>query len=287
MLQSDVELADAQQLLSKAKNEFQTQKVMLNILLGFSPEKPVDYIGTLSSGIYDFNMDLSACMACSHENRPEMEISDISLEMGEKDLAIQSGQFSPKITANADYYIRNNWYDNQGTDSLGQAYDLDQENTYWTVMIQLQWDFNLGGKQFYQRGRAVHEIDRLKQHRKSTWDTITAQVQMSYTTLLEARGRIDFSQTALQSARESYERTQKRYEVQVGTIYELLDIQASLTRAEANCNQAETDYRLSLANLYYAMGQQNFALTENQPPEDPATNARDRNGDQLNDHEIN
>lgn len=207
-----------------------------------------------------------------------MEISDISLEMGEKDLAIQSGQFSPRITANADYYIRNNWYDNQATDSLGQPYDLDQENTYWTAMIQLQWDFNLGGKQFYQRGKAVHEIDRLKQHRKSTWDTITAQIQTSYTNLLEARGRIDFSQTALQSARESYERTQKRYEVQVGTISELLDIQASLTRAEANCNQAVTDYRLSLANLYYAMGQQNFALTENQPPEDSTINAKNRNG---------
>ncbi len=282
VLQSEVELADAQQLLSKAKNKVQSQKVMLNILLGFPPDMPIDYVGHLSSGIYDFNLDLTTCMANAHTNRPEMKISDIGLEMGKKELAIQTGQFSPKITANADYYIRNNWYDHDGVTNTGQTYDLDQENTYWTAMIQLQWDFNLGGRQFYQRGKAVHEIARLRQNRKSTWDLITAQVQTHYTTLLEAQGRIDFSQTALASAREGYKRAQKRYQVQVGTISELLDIQASLTRAEANCNQATTDYQLGLANLYYAMGQQNLTLTESPMPENSPITTMDRNGDQLN-----
>jgi len=282
VLQSEVELADARQLLSKAKNEVHTLNVMLNILLGFPPDMPIKYVGHLSSGNYNFNMDLSVCTTCAHKNRPEMEISDISLEMGEKELAIQSGQFSPRITANADYYIRNTWYDNQRTNGIGQTYDPDQENTYWTAMIQLQWDFNLGGRQFYQRGKAVHEIAKLRQNRKSTRDLITAQVQMHYTNLLETRGRIDFSQTALESAREGYERAQKRYQVQVGTIDELLDIQASLTRAEANCNQAVSDYQLGLANLYYAMGQQNFTLTENQMPEDSTITANGNNGDPLN-----
>ena len=282
VLQSEVELADARQLLSKAKNEVHTLNVMLNILLGFPPDIPINYVGQLSPGNYDFNMNLNVCTTCAHKNRPEMEISDIGLEMGKKELAIQTGQFSPKITANADYYIKNNWYDNQGINGIGQTYDLDQENTYWTAMIQLQWDFNLGGQQFYQRGKAVHEIARLRQNRKSTRDLITAQVQMHYTNLLETRGRIDFSQTALESAREGYKRAQKRYQVQVGTIYELMDIQTSLTRAEANCNQAVTDYQLGLANLYYAMGQQNFTLTESPVPEGSSSTANDHNGDQLN-----
>lgn len=270
VLQSEVELADARQLLSKAKNEVQTQKVLLNILLAFPAEKPVEYIGQLSADpskfdmtLSEFDMTLTDCLHCALENRPEMEMADISLEMGEKELAIQAGQFSPKITASADYYIRNNFYDEKGTNALGQEYDRDQKNTYWTVMIQMQWDFNLGGRQFYQRAKADHDLSRLKQNRKSTRDKITAQVQMSFTNLLEARDRIDFSQTALKSALEGYERAQKRYQVQMGTIYELLDIQASLTRAEANCNQAIADYQVSLANLVYAIGRQDLTVVEN------------------------
>ena len=61
VLQSEVELADARQLLSKAKNEVHTLNVMLNILLGFPPDIPVKYVGHLSSGNYNFNMGFRYC----------------------------------------------------------------------------------------------------------------------------------------------------------------------------------------------------------------------------------
>ncbi len=262
VLQADVELADARQLLSKAKNQMQNQQVILNILMGFPAEKQVTYVGQLSADPLDFDKSMMECLGCALENRPEMEISDISLEMAKKELAIQSGQFSPKITASADYYVRNNYYDAKARNAMGQEYSQDQENEYWTAMIQLQWDFNLGGRQIYQRAKAGHDLSRLQQNQKITRDQITAQVQMSYTSLLEARERIAFSQTALNSALEGYDRAQKRYQVQMGTIAELLDIQASLTRAEANCNQAIVDYQLSLANLIYAIGMQDTGVDE-------------------------
>jgi outer membrane protein TolC len=85
---------------------------------------------------------------------------------------------------------------------------------------------------------------------------------MSLLKLQEAKGRIETSGGALEAAQESYDRAKKWSQVQMGTISDLLDIQAKLTRAEANRNNAASDYRLSLAELYYSMGRRNDDLTE-------------------------
>ncbi|MFZ2630266.1 MAG: TolC family protein [Desulfosalsimonadaceae bacterium] len=262
VLQSRVDLADAQQQLSQAKNEVETQKVMMNLLLGIPAEAPVIYEGQPSLDVRDADWDLGNCLVSANQHRPEIKVAEKSIQMAQKDLAIQLGKFSPRISANYDYYMRNTDYKNEELLVTGETYDRDQENTYWTAMIQMQWEFNLGGQQFYQQAGARHEVERLFQHRKDMEDRISAQVRTSFLRLEEAKGRIETSGGALEAARESYDRAKKWSQVQMGTISDLLDIQAKLTRAEANRNNAVSDYRLSLAELYYSMGRRNDGLTE-------------------------
>lgn len=262
VLQSRVDLADAQQQLSQARNEVETQKVMMNLLLGIPAEAPVIYKGQPSLDVQGADWNLDDCLVCANRNRPEMKVAEKSIQMAQKDLAIQLGRFSPKISAIYDYYMRTNDYEKGGILNTGIPYDRDQENTYWTAMIQMQWDFNLGGQQFYQQAGARHEIERLLQNRKDVLDRISAQVRMSLLKLQEAKGRIETSGGALEAAQESYDRAKKWSQVQMGTISDLLDIQAKLTRAEANRNNAASDYRLSLAELYYSMGRRNDDLSE-------------------------
>ncbi|MDA8403358.1 MAG: TolC family protein, partial [Desulfobacteraceae bacterium] len=264
VLQSKVDLADAQEQLSQAKNLVETQKVTMNLLLGIPVETPVVYEGEPSLEASDVDIDLARCLDCAYQNRPEVEVAQKSIEMAEKELAIQRGRFSPKVSANYDYIIRNTDYKHPGYDGTGQPYNRDEENTYWMVALQLQWDFNLGGQQFYQQARAKHDMERLIHHRQEVKDQISAQIRTSFLKLQEAKSRIATSRTALDAAEESYARSKKWSQVQMGTIIDLLDIQAKLTRAEANRNIAMSDYRLSLANLYYAMGRRNDGLTE--PP---------------------
>ena len=75
--------------------------------------------------------------------------------------------------------------------------------------------------------------------------------------LREAKSRIRSAKAEIRAAREGYNRAKKRYESEIGTLPELLDAQARLSRAEANRNQALVDYQLAMARLYYAMGKQN------------------------------
>ena len=65
---------------------------------------------------------------------------------------------------------------------------------------------------------------------------------------------------SLNTANEGFRMEKTRLESRVGTIQALLNAQDRLTRAEANRNMAIHDYRLALADLYYAMGTRNYAL---------------------------
>jgi outer membrane protein TolC len=262
VLQSRVDLADAQQQLSQAENEVETQKVMMNLLLGIPAEISVIYKGQPSLDFREADWHLGDCLALANRHRPEMKVAEKSIQMAQKDLAIQLGRFSPRISASYDYYMRSNDYEKGGTLFTGALYDRDQENTYWAATIQMQWEFNLGGQQFYQQAGARHEIERLLQNRKNMEDRISAQVRMSFLKLQEAKGRIETSGAALEAAQESYDRAKKWSQVQMASISDLLEIQARLTRAEANRNNAASDYRLSLAELYYSMGRRNEGLTE-------------------------
>lgn len=259
VLQARVELADARQQLSQATTRVETLEGELNIYLGYAAYRKVRYQGDLSPP-EAFSRNLQQCITCAVKNRPEMQIAEKGIQMAEKDKAVARGEFSPRVSANADYYYRDTDYDKKAVTSLGQSYDRDQSNTYWTVSLRLQWDFGLGGQTFYKNREILHEIERLRQKRRETKNQITAEVRTQYLKLREAEGRIESTKTAVQAAREGYARAQKRSRVRMGSITELLDAHARLSRAEANHNQAIADYLLSLARLTHAMGRDNYAL---------------------------
>ncbi len=271
VLQAKVELADIRQKLSQAENKVETTRVQLNILLGFPGYRDISYTGDLEQG-HDFTKSLNECLDYAYQHRPEMRIGEKSIDMARKEKKISLGQFSPRLSADADYYYRDNDYDKPGT-RMGQTYDRDQQNTYWTVSLRLQWKFGLGGQQFHQHSKASHEIQRLEQDLQATKNQINAEVRTHYMALQEADERIETTQTTVESAREAYARAKKRFDVRMGTVSELLDAQARLSRAEANYNRAIGDYLSSLAKLYHAMGLQNHSLARQKPLPQPGSSS--------------
>ncbi len=259
VLQARVELADARQQLSQAENQAETLEGELNILLGFSAARGISYKGELERAAEPPG-SMQECLDYAYEHRPQMLIAEKSIKMAEKEKAIALGDFSPRLSANADYYYRDDDYSDMATNIAGEPYDRDQSNTYWTVSLRLQWDFGLGGQQFYRSKEVLHEIERLRQKRLETKNQISSEVRTQFLNLREADGRIGSTRTAVEAAEEGYARAKKRSEVRMGTISELLDAQARLSRAEANYNRAIADYLLSLARLNHAMGRKDFQL---------------------------
>ena len=260
VLQASVDLADTRQQLSQAENKVRVQKVQLNELLGFSANKNIRYKGDLTRQDFYFDKNIETCLACAYEKRPEIRIREKSLEIAGEEKAIAQGQFSPRLSLDLDYYTRDTDYDSKGQSITGEVYDRDQKNEYFNVALRMQWQFGLGGREYYNYQAAGQEKAKLRQQLLQTRNQVDTQVRTSYLSLEEARSRIESTRTAVEAAKEGYARAKRRFEVKMGTIAELLDAQARLTRAEANYNQAVADYQLSLAHLYYAMGQENYVL---------------------------
>ena len=260
VLQASVDLADTRQKLSQAKNQVRVQKVQLNELLGFPADKAVEYKGDLTRQTFHFEKNVQACLACAYDKRPEVLIREKSLEIAGEEEDIAKGQFSPTLSLDLDYYTRDNDFDSKGQSITGEARDRDQKNEYFNVSLRMQWQFGLGGREYYNYQAAGQEKAKLRQQLRQTRDRIDTQVRTSYLSLQESRDRIESTRTGVEAAQEAYARAKKRFGVKMGTIAELLDAQARLTRAEANYTQAVADYQLSLAHLYYAMGQENYVL---------------------------
>ena len=191
--------------------------------------------------------------------RPELRIVQKGIDIAEKDRKIALGRFSPRLNAAVDYHVRDRNYDEPRGGQFQEEYD-QQRNTYWTAGLTLSWEFGLGGQQYYEYSSRAHEVERLRQSRRESENEIAAEVQTYFMDLQEAGERIETTRTALEHAREGFAMAENRMSVRMGTISELLDAQARLSRSEANHNRAVGDYLSSLARLYHAMGVDNRSL---------------------------
>ena len=260
VLQAGVDLADAKQRLSKAESLLRTQTIKMNVLIGLPPDAPTAYEGELDTGLVEFSMSMSECLAHALLNRPDLFAARVTQQIAEKDVEIIAGRYYPTVQLEGRYIIYDRDYDEFATDSLGLPYDRDQKNKYWSVGMSVRWNLFESGKTHYTQSKSRNEVSRQKELIRLLDDQINSQVRTYFLTMQESRDRIDSTRKAVTAAKENYEMARKRYRLQLAPNQEVLNAQERLSRAEANLNQALADYKLSLANLYFSMGVRNDSL---------------------------
>ena len=260
VLQAGVDLADAKQRLSKAESLLRTQTIKMNILVGLPPDAPTAYEGELDTGLVEFPMSMSECLAHALLNRPDLLAAQVTQHIAEKDVEIIAGRYYPTVQLEGRYIIYDRDYDAFATDSLGLPYDRDQKNKYWSVGMSVRWNLFESGKTHYTESKSRNEVSRQKELIRLLDDQINSQVRTYFFTMQESRDRIDSTRKAITAAKENYQMARKRYRLQLAPNQEVLNAQERLSRAETNLNQALADYKLSLANLYFSMGVRNDSL---------------------------
>lgn len=86
-------------------------------------------------------------------------------------------------------------------------------------------------------------------------DVIKAMLDMD-----AARELITTTRYGVDSARENYAMSQKRYMTNTDTITDLVDAQVRLTEAERDASRALADYHSARARFYFNIGQENPGL---------------------------
>lgn len=239
VLRSEVELANAQQNLTKAQNNYDVAHAALNNIIG----EPLDSQSVLKDELtyvqYDQSLDDSIQQAI--KNRPELGQSENSIAAAKAGIkAADSGRL-PTISVSGSQ----GW---SGSDFPG-----DKSN--WSVGVTANWNIFDMGLTKAKVKQAEAAADKASQMDGQTRDSIELEVRQAYLSMKEAEKRIDTSKVAVDKAVEDLKIAQTKYNAGAGTNLDVIDAQLAQTQANTNYTQALYDYNVNKAKLEKAIGQ--------------------------------
>ncbi|MDF2635232.1 MAG: outer rane efflux protein [Pelosinus sp.] len=239
VLRSQVELANNQQVLTKAQNAYEIAISNLNNVMGLPLDTQIQIKEELVHQPYGLSLEESITYAMNH--RPEAIQSDYNIDMAKQSVKVAKAGKLPTIDASAGQ----NWGDDKfpGTDDNG-----------WSVGLTATWTPFDSGVTNARIKQSNSDVEKSLQTAKQTKDAVQLEVRQAYLNMVEAEKRISTSQVTVAQAEEDFKISQVRYSAGVGTNTDVIDAQVSLTQAKNNYIQAMYDFNTSKANLTKAMG---------------------------------
>ncbi|MCL1889615.1 MAG: TolC family protein, partial [Desulfovibrionaceae bacterium] len=101
VLQAEVNVSEAEDLLLRGRNSVETQRVRLNTLLNLPAHVDVQYTGSLEH--IPFAGDLDQCLEKADRQRPDLNIARKSVDIAEQDQTIARSRFLPQLSASASW----------------------------------------------------------------------------------------------------------------------------------------------------------------------------------------
>jgi len=239
VLRSEVELANNQQALIKAKNAYDLAISNLNNVIGLPLDTDVIVKDELKHEKYTLTLTDSIQYALTH--RPEAIQADYSIDVAKEAVKGYKAGKLPTVSATA----KTGWKDK---DFPGA------DNNSWSIGLAASWtpfDSGVTNAKIKQSDSAV--VKAVEQARQ-TKDTVQLDVRQAYLNMSEAEKRIDTTQVAVEKAEEDFKIAQVRYSAGVGTNTDVIDAQVALTTAKNNYIQAMYDFNTNKASLIKAMG---------------------------------
>lgn len=149
VLKARVDLADADNQLSIAKNNENRQRVALFSLMNLPLDPDTDFVGE-DAVIIGERPTYDLCFDAAAEHRQTLKAWNINGRLPKKQAAVAfRRKYLPVVRVEAGYYDQDNDYLNLGNTG-NSTYDRDQTNQYWAVGLTVSWDLFDGGRSWYE-----------------------------------------------------------------------------------------------------------------------------------------
>jgi outer membrane protein len=248
VLRAEVELANAQPRLIRARNSYRIAKNTLIHQVGH--EIPTNMWDNIPLELSDrleaepFEIELPAALGQAIQSRPEIAALQKAERLRAEDIRSAQAGYKPSVQLFAGYGSRST----QFTD------DLTRDISGWHAGAQLNWDIFDGflTKGRVQQARALR--DRARTEVEDTTRQIEFEVRTAYSTFIEAREVLESQRKVQEQAQESLRLANSRAEAGTGTQLDVLNAQTALTEARTTQIQALRDYLVARARLLRAIG---------------------------------
>ena len=244
-LQSEVELANANQDLVVAQNNVQLAKSRFNTLLRRPVDAPVTVEDVLT--YTPFTLAYEDCVETAMKRRPEIRIADLEIETADREVKLSGTGYYPAIDLQGNYYKRG---DDTSLDG-GEGIFFKEE---WDVVAIASWTFWEWGKTHYGVKEKKSRLAQATLERVEIEDNIRQGVKAAYLVVKAAENAILTVEKAVQQAKENFRINEERYKEQVATSTDVLDAQTLLTQTQTNYFNALSVFNVSKAGLNRAMG---------------------------------
>jgi outer membrane protein len=244
MLQSGVQLANAQIELLRAQNFSTMARARLNTLLRRPVDAEIEVEDILKYEASDISWENA--LAQAQKFRPELRQSEIAVEQADKNIIMTRAPYLPEVTVSANYL-------RQGDELFAQDYPLGPSEVK-TAQATLEWRFWAWGQRKDEEAVARYNMKKAKENKTELLDNIILQVREAYVDTLEAAYNIDVTKKAIEQAEEDFRINESRYKAQLSTTTDVLDAETRLSLARINNYNALYNYRISLMKLAWATG---------------------------------
>ena len=240
VLSSQVQLANAQQSLVTAQNNYNIAVATLNNLIGLPTDTELDIRDQLKYEKYD--LQLGNCTEYALVNRPDGLAREYTVKQAE----------AAEKTAHAGYYPVVNA---AASKSIADDHPFgDDYQDQWQVGVNASWNLFDNGVTAAGVNRAHAAVLQAKEAKDQTDESIRLEVRTAFLSLQAAEKNIKTTKVAVTHAEEEYKIAQVRYSAGVGTNLDVMDAQEKLTSARTNYYIALYEYNTSKAQLDRAMG---------------------------------
>jgi outer membrane protein len=242
-LRAQVQLANLQPDLIRARNALEVAQAQLKNVLGLSQEDLLSVQGNIEMA--QEVIDLQAALRQAGEQRPEVRMSRLATEIAERSRKINRARFLPALGAFFTQDFRSN--------SLDTLYDPMHRN--WVVGATLSFALFEGGSAYYQAREERLRVEQAKLRQEQTVRDVQVEVVQAALELKRAQEVIESKKQNVAQAEEALRIANVSYANGVITNLELMDTQLALDQARINYVTAIYDYIVGQANYRRAIAQ--------------------------------
>jgi len=248
ILQAEVDLANANQALTRASGDQKNARRQLIRVMGVSEN--IEY--TSADEIAErgeWTLSLEESIVLAYQNRAELDQILARREINQKDREIALSQKRPQVNLFANYNFNTNFADSRSMSSRGY-------NDGYNFGARLSWNLVDGGE---SRARARQEEISVAIDETNFSDersAIRLEVETAYNDLVANRENIASTEQAAITATESLRLARLRFQAGVGTQTDVINAQRALTEARGNFLQAIIGYNQSFNSLQRAVSQE-------------------------------
>ena len=242
VLASEVELANAQQNLTTAKNTYEVAVATLNNVIGV----PTDTMLTINDELRYTGYDLSLddCTDYGLIYRADGAAAVYAVKQAQAGVRTAQAGYHPTVNAAATRSI------------AGERpfKDDHKSSNTWAVGVSASWNIFDSGVTAAQVTAAKAKLRKAEESLAETDEKIRLDVRTAYLNLRAAEQNIKTTEKAVKQAEEDYNIARVRYNAGVGTNLEVMRASDNLTTARMNYSTALYSYNTGKASLDNAMG---------------------------------